>query len=338
MPADKAPWLDTGIDLSAGQYVTLLTCGRVYLSRLLDIWVGPRFQLWVRVGADGQVFRGTRDTHSFVSETAGRLYLASYFPGEWATRHGELATDPAEYKKATGGLTTLCLPWPKYGDLNDRLAALGREQHVPGQLKTYVAAELERLRSENRPPRLWKYLWFLGDSEIFQAHNDAAATHGQSIKFHTQADVGILQYDASLELTPDTELAWEWCIERLPSDIAEDTLPTHDYLSIAVEFDNGQDITWHWSAELLVETIYTCPLPTWAHRETHIVIRIGQHGLGQWQQERRNVYEDCVAALGEPAARITRVWLIANSLFQRQPGDCEYRNVKLISGNQTLDI
>jgi hypothetical protein len=32
-------------------------------------------------------------------------------------------------------------------------------------------------------------------------------------------------------------------MELLPSEAREDMLPAHDYLSIAMEFDNGQDIT-----------------------------------------------------------------------------------------------
>lgn len=41
-------------------------------------------------------------------------------------------------------------------------------------------------------------------------------------------------------------------MDLLPSEVREDTLTTHDYMSIAVEFDNGQDITCYWSAELPV--------------------------------------------------------------------------------------
>ncbi|MDN5862453.1 MAG: DUF3047 domain-containing protein, partial [Salinisphaera sp.] len=136
----------------------------------------------------------------------------------------------------------------------------------------------------------------------------------------------------------DSKLSWDWRVDALPSDLAEDTMPTHDYLSIAVEFDNGQDITWYWSAELPPETIYRCPLPTWKARETHIVIRSGSQGLGDWHSEHRNVFDDCIRALGSPAARIVRVWFIANSLFQRQRGECTYRNVRLTGGGQTVSL
>src|SRR5512135_1909922 len=60
LPATRSPWTDTGLVLQPGDAVTWLAAGRVYLSRPLDIWVDPSFQLWGRVGEQGTVFRGTR--------------------------------------------------------------------------------------------------------------------------------------------------------------------------------------------------------------------------------------------------------------------------------------
>ncbi len=111
----------------------------------------------------------------------------------------------------------------------------------------------------------------------------------------------------------------------------EDTIPSHDYLSIALAFDNGQDLTWYWSVSLPPGMSYRCPLPTWQHRETHWVVRSGLDGLGQWFSEDRPVHADYAAAIGMPPARITQVWLIANSLFQRRLGQCEYADI-VISG------
>lgn len=329
VPANRPPWLDTGIEVAAGEAVSWFAVGRVYLSAPMDVWVAPHFQLWARVGEGGEVFRGTRDTHSFTATAGGRLYLASYFPGEWASRDGGLATDPKDYRKTSGGMRVLLLRWRPGTDPAAALARL-----VAAGAPPELAAEAERPGQIPSPPAGWQYLWFLGDSEIYTAADaDPAA-----IRCQTQGDVGILQYDADLPLTPDMRLFWDWRVEALPSDLAEDTVPTHDYLSIAIEFDNGQDITWYWSAELPPETIYRCPLPTWKARETHIVIRSGREGLGAWHSEARNVYDDCIRALGAPAGRIVRVWLIATSLFQRQRGACSYRNIRLAGGGQAIDI
>jgi hypothetical protein len=123
-------------------------------------------------------------------------------------------------------------------------------------------------------------------------------------------------------------------MDTLPSRSREDELPTHDYLSLAVEFDNGQDLTYFWSAELPPETGFRCPIPTWQGRETHVVVRSGQAGLGQWLPEERNLYADYKRWVGEPPARIVRVWLIALSLFRRQEGQCEYGAIELVTGDQ----
>ena len=135
--------------------------------------------------------------------------------------------------------------------------------------------------------------------------------------------------DARVALAPGTDLAWSWRVYALPSDLREDSLPTHDYLSIAVEFDDGQDLTYYWSTSLPVGTVYRCPLPTWRDKETHVVVRSGAAGRGQWLDERRDLYSDYRAFIGGPARSVVRIWLIANSLFQRGHGQCEYARIAL---------
>ena len=70
-------------------------------------------------------------------------------------------------------------------------------------------------------------------------------------------------------------LDWQWVVDRLPSHLPEDQILTHDYLSIAVEFDDGQDITYMWSSSLPVGQVFRCPLPGWDAVETHVVQRSG---------------------------------------------------------------
>ena len=50
-------------------------------------------------------------TNNFAVETPGRLYVASYFPGEWSTRQGDLATPDEAYAGVTGDLDVLILRW-----------------------------------------------------------------------------------------------------------------------------------------------------------------------------------------------------------------------------------
>lgn len=328
LPANKPPWLDTGLDLQPGDRCTWFAAGRVYLSRALDVFVEPHFQLWARVG-DGSVFSGSRASHSFTA-AGGRLRLASYFPGEWSDPSGKLGTPESEYKNATGGLSVVLVRWNE-----DPLPAL-RRLSASGPARRWIDMEIDRLSSPVCRPDGWNYLWFLGDAEIYSSPPPAAPPRQGSLPAHeihccTRADVGILQYDLDAPLTPETRLAWSWRVDALPSAFAEDILLTHDYLSIAVEYDNGIDMTWYWSAELPVGTAYWCPLPTWKDREFHVVAQSGASGLGQWIDEDRNLYEEYRRFIGTPPARIRRVWLIANSLFQRLEGRCAYRDIRLLT-------
>jgi len=323
LPADRPPWYDTGIDLAEGEFVTWLAGGRVYLSALLDIFIGPHFQLWARVG-DGPVFRGTRATHTFRADTPGRLRLASYFPGEWADPSGTLATPADAYRGVTGGMAAILLRWS--GNPLDGLRTL--QASTPHPL---IDLEIDRLTNPVLRPDGWNYLWFLGESEIYSAPQaDEAAIHCK-----TDSDAGILQHDVDLPFAEGTRLAWSWKVDALPSTLAEDILPTHDYLSIAVEFSNGIDVTYYWSAGLAVGTGYWCPLPTWAKREYHVAVRSGTAELGRWIDEDRDLYADYAAHVGRPPERIRRVWLIANSMFQRGHGECSYRAIRLRPGGGT---
>jgi hypothetical protein len=330
VPCDRKPWLDSGIDLAAGEQLTSFAAGRTCLDGT-GLWFGTDFQLWFRIGEDGEIFRGTRASHSFTADRPGRLYLASYFPGEWASRDGALATPDEVYAQASGELAALILRWP--GEAIDGLRRLARLGDVDG----LIAGEIDRLSHPAPPPEGWRYLWFVGPAEIYRPA--LAPGRKPAIACHTRHDAGLLQKDLSLPLRPDTCLRWAWRVDALPSPVREDLLATHDYLSIAVEFDDGQDITYYWSAELPKGTAYRCPIPSWTGRETHVVVRSGAQGLGEWQSEQRNLFEDYQAFIGHPApAHIVRVWLIAVSLFQRREGRCEYAGIELLSGGETFPV
>ena len=167
---------------------------------------------------------------------------------------------------------------------------------------------------------------------------DDSGDGGPAIACHTHSDVGILQRPADLAFTPQTRIAWRWKVDSLPSRLREDTTPTHDYLSLAIEFDNGLDLSYYWSAKLPPETFYACPLENWKHKETHLVVRSGREGLGRWQAENRNLYEDYRRAIGEPPPRITGVWFIAVSLFQRESGRCAYADIRLSNADEALVV
>jgi hypothetical protein len=320
--SDQKPWLDTGIELAEGGQLSAFALGQTRLKGT-GLSFGADFQLWYRIGAEGRIFRGTRYSHTF-AEAPGRLYLASYFPGEWATRTGALATPDEAYAQVEGVLSVLLIRWridPLEG--LEQLAALG-------DVEGLVASEIQRLTQPVPTPPGWDYLWFLGPAEIYRPCAESGRT--PAICCHSHNDVGLLQKAADFPLQPGTRLRWAWRIDALPSLVREDTLPTHDYLSIAVEFDNGQDITYFWSAELPVGQGFRCPIPTWTARETHVVIRSGAAGLGEWFDEERDIYRDYGEYIGGPwPERIVRVWLIAVSFFQGREGRCRYADIALVA-------
>jgi hypothetical protein len=123
-------------------------------------------------------------------------------------------------------------------------------------------------------------------------------------------------------------------VNALPSRIKEDELSSHDYLSIAVEFDNGQDLTYFWSTALPAGTSFRCPLPWWDRHETHQVVRSGAQQLGQWLDEEQPLLADYRRAVGGPPPhRIVGIWLIAVAILQRGRGECDYRKIELRSAD-----
>lgn len=109
-----------------------------------------------------------------------------------------------------------------------------------------------------------------------------------------------------------TPLRSSWRLDALPSRLPEGTRLTHDYLSVALEFDDGQVLSWHWSCALPAGFAYRCPLDHWRHRESHIVARIGTADLGRWVEEERPVLADHRVAIGgQPSTRVVPAWLIS---------------------------
>lgn len=318
LSADVAPWFETPLEVEVGQEVTWLATGRVWLSKPLDIWLPPAYQLWGRIGGQGPLANGSRATHTFTAECKGPLELASYFPGEWEDESGKLATEPSKYRGTRGNTIVLAIAWDC--DAERGLRKL-REVGDPCRL---VSAELERLANATREPKGWKHLWFLGNSEIYSEDTNKERP---AIRCKTQGDVGIIRRDVDVALTPSTRLRWNWRIDRLPSALAEDSILTHDYMSIAVEFENGKDITYYWSSELPVGKAYWCPLETWKDREFHVVVRSGSIGLGAWQSEERDLAADYQRWMGEHPGRVVRVWLIANSMMQRKLGEALFSDI-----------
>lgn len=282
-------WTPSGFSLAMGEHFQVIATGHQWLAKPLGLVVEPRSTVYMRIG-DGPVRKLISDDAVYEAWRAGELSFLTKGLSEFADESGGLL--PGKRPRQAPGIGLRIIRSPK-------------EATATGQ------------------PEGWQYLWRIGDGRIYTGDPD-------DITVSTQGDVGILQRNVDIELTEQTELSWEWLIEQLPSSLPEDLAFTHDYLSIAVEFDNGRDLTYMWSAGLPEGHVFRCPLGWWCERETHWTLRSGSQGLGHWHGERRQIAADYLAALGGPMPqRVVRVWLIANSVFQRGIGKARFRQISL---------
>lgn len=328
LPADQPPWTDTGMDCAAGEEFTTLAVGRVWMSRELDMWMGANLWAWFRIG-DGPIFRGKRVTNSFTVDKPGRLHLAGSFPGEWTDETGSLAS-PDAYSALEGSICVLVIRWR--GDALPGLRALAGKGEVGGLL----ACEIDRLETSVVMPEGWAYPWNVGCAEAFAAEADRP--QGAPIGCYTHDEVISLNTELDIPFRPGTRLAWSWKMDKLPSACREDFLHTHDYIAVAAYFENVKDLAYYWSAELEPGTAYQCPIPKWTDMETHVVLRSGQEGLGEWFEEERDLYADYRRWIGDPPDRLTGIWLIALSAFRHGEGQAEIANIRIISEEGTTRI
>lgn len=329
LESKNIPWTTTNISVCSGQEVSVLATGRLWRSRIRDLWIAPQLGLWCRLGENGIVFNSTRNTNTFTAQSSGNLYLATQFPGQFADPTGRIQPPLQVYNKAEGGFSVLVIVWK--GRSNPSLQKMIAKKDPFGLL----SMELDRQANVIEKPKEWKHLWFVGVSDIF---SEEICKDEKCIHCRTKGNVGLLQKDVVHTLTPNTELHWDWIVAELPSRLREDTSASHDYLSIAVEFENGRDITYYWSYELPKDYGYWCPLPTWYDREFHIVVRSGLNQIDHWLNEKRNLYEDYRKYIGSPPQKIVRIWLIAGSRWQRIKGEMTVKSIKLVSSGEVTIV
>ncbi|TJY63308.1 hypothetical protein E4T66_06310 [Sinimarinibacterium sp. CAU 1509] len=119
LPANAAPWLDSGVRLAPDDAVSWFICGRTWASKPLDVWVSPAVQVWSRIGNDGELISASRDSHSVIADRAGTLQFGNYFPNDWADRTGNTKDPDTVYRSLKGELLILVIRWK-----TDALSAL----------------------------------------------------------------------------------------------------------------------------------------------------------------------------------------------------------------------
>ena len=311
------PWKDLGISLTKGQECTFLLGGRVSLSREHDLWVEPGVAFHVRTCGTRPMFNPMTNTGTMTATADGPLEMARSLV-EFQDDAGELAVPKDAYAKADAHIYGLALVWR--GKAQTGLASLLRHGDVCG----VIAAELARLQTPRRLPENWHNFFMLGGGPVI--FNDIG---NGAISVEPLKNAGILQRPVKVELKPQTKLSWRWIVEELPSLLPEDQLTSHDYLSIAAEFDDGQDLTYFWSRSLPVGKAFRCPIPRWTPLESHMVVRSGLADPGKWVSDERDLYEDYKTHIGGPATSVVNIWLLGVSLFQRRSGACRFADMQI---------
>lgn len=316
---DDMPWTVSAGAVKKGQAVTFLLAGRWYLARAADLWFEPGLVFHARVMMD-RPYNPMHNSGTWRAEEDGEIRLARS-ASEFHSSAGNLATPPEVYRQGEGWIEGVALVWE--GEAAEGLARL----QGAGDYNGLIAGERARLADLPELPRLWQsYFQLQNGPGIFRSREAGV------IECLTERNVSIIQHPVMHALEPGARFDWKWLVEELPAKNGENSVPTHDYLSVAVEFDDGQDLTYLWSAGLPVGQTFKCPLPGWDKRETHHVVRSGRAGLGQWHSESQDVHAHYKAHIAGSARMIVGVWLIAVSCFGRGRGKARFAGLTL-SGN-----
>jgi hypothetical protein len=325
IPVNRRPWTPTGIRVTRGEQVTWLAWGHAYLIRPLGLGAGPSLGLLGRV-QDGPVQMSPRATFTFTADRDGPIEFGGRFPGE-LQEDGSITVDRVPYRVMRGRFIAVVARWGRDADPMAALQTLAARD--PSGL---CAAEAARLADPPQPPQGWDHHPLLGREDVYRSSPGGIVADCR----HSNA---IIRRAAEAALTPTLRLRWSWRLDELPSQLPEDTTLTHDYLSVALEFDDGRDLTWHWSCALPEGFAYQCPLEHWRRRETHIVVRSGTADLGRWVDEERPVFADHQVAIGGPVpARVVRAWLLSGSLFQGGTGRWGCGRMELVDGDRVIRV
>ncbi|MDJ0447976.1 DUF3047 domain-containing protein [Methylocystis sp. JR02] len=243
------PWIDLGLEAVKGQQITFLVTGRWWLSRQHDLWFRPGLGFHARTRGKRPIYSPGADTGAMTALHDGPIEVAR-LASLHADEDGRLTIPEDVYAKDDLTITGVALLWR--GEAAAGLASLAAH----GDVDSLLAAELARLRHNRRLPEGWSNLFLFGGGE------ESFIRDGNGeIVCESAGSASIIERPLSLPLASRPKLGWRWKIDQLPSAVPEDQAPVHDYLSIGVKFEDGQDLTYIWSAALPTGKVFRCPLP-----------------------------------------------------------------------------
>jgi hypothetical protein len=301
-----------------------------------DSWIASRrgphldaaLQLRLRTGAAGPALTATGATFTATAPHDGPIEICSLFPGELRGDDESIVYDRTMPRRLLrGGFDVLVAVWPKKTDVRTRLARAVR--HDPSGL---ARCELDRLNAPITSPCGWEPHRHVPLAGLHQRRE-----HQVDVLSHGRAE--IICRKVRVPLTDTLRLRWRWHLRQLPTRHAEDTLLTHDYMAVAVEFDDGRDLSYHWSAALPKETSYRCPLPHWRQREWHLVVGSGTTELGAWRHEDRAIAPDLAKTIeGATPREIVGIWLVVTCVSAGGEARGSYADIAFVDGATTLNV
>ena len=319
-------WVASGVFATAGDEITLFGNGSLIADGLN---IEPRHVLWYRIGEDGEATNFAANQETFTAPSDGEVFLTLRPTGVyWPDTRG---TYPEGFTDAPAVPVDFSVDLVRFsGQATDGLSILAASGDAA------AAAALATIANRKSLPDGFEHLGFLSRANVWA---DGAIDGRPGITAQTDDDFAIVRKALDIPLTASTEFSFDWRYDAVPALGPETDPAFHDYLSIAIEFDNGQDLTWMWSASLPADTHFTCPLPWWDSRETHFVLQSGSTGLGEWFSHNRNVLADYrLSVAGDPPTRIVGVWFIGVSLFGRQPAAASFADVAIVDGARRVAV
>ena len=115
---------------------------------------------------------------------------------------------------------------------------------------------------------------------------------------HARATSGILQKEVSLPFEPGTRLRWRWRVDALPSELPEDSALSHDYLSLAVEFERRPRHHLHLEPRARAGDELLVPAPDLEGPRAPRGGALGRGGARRVAGEERDLYADVARAWG----------------------------------------
>ena len=319
-------WRATGATVDAGDALGLFGVGEFNAGGLL---FEARHLLFYRIGTDGPATNFYANQETFVADTPGEVFVALRPPGVyWSDRRGSF---PPGFSEAPVVSVNFSVNVVRLG--RDTIKGL---ESLAARGDSVAVEALRVLDTQKILPPGYEHLWNLSRANVWQS--DRVNGKG-AISAATLGDYSIVKKELDIPLTSSTELLYEARYDALPAAGPEVEAAYHDYLSVAIEFDNGQDLTWMRSVSLPIASHFRCPLPWWDTRETHFVVASGEDGLGEWTSHRRNILADyAVAVSGDAPSRIVGVWFIGVSIAGGKPAAATFADVAIVDGASRVDV